>query len=761
MRTKMNWFKRLRVRMALGESLTEEAMGILAKLLPAGVKHAPYRGVAGMLTAYSKSPWVRAAVSKIAHVAGSTRWYLFASRNASGKYVKNVGLQSTGIDLKALSTGSLDIEGELVPIIDHPFLRLMNATNPMYPGYIGRQQTFVSIDLSGEAFWLLEPIERQGQMVPERYWLLPSTWVTGMPNVGDPTWEIQTPYWSGKLPAQAIFRFVDPDPVNPYARGSAHLRAFGDEIDTDEFAAQHVKSWFLNKARPDILITGEGMSQPDTQRMEQRWLSEVRGFVRQHKPFFLNRKVDVHELSQKFSDMELTDLRKWERDIIIHGLGMPPEILGIVENSNRATINAADYILGQYVVTPRLELMRNFLQYLLIPMYDDRLIVAYESPVQEDREYQLEVAKAVPYSRTLNEWRTLGGEEPRDDGDVFAIPFNVRLVSTLTPDEPLDTLGRTRALKTLSNAEGCSHGREIGPGDRAAPDDDLKKLTAVLRQVGGPDTTRLALKLSDEMAAEIVAAFDAVRNSIDIRALSAAFETGDINLALKIIEDAQIADSLEPARQILREALVVVGEAAAEELSAYVNFQIAFELTNPEAVAFLEAFGAEMVTNVTDETMAAVHEILRQAYEEGITGDEAARRIVKEIGLTARDEKQLAKFKDQMRKAGLTEAEIEVEVAKFTKAKIRFRAQVIADNELVHAGNKGQEVLWEQAQAKGAIPSDAKREWIVTPDDRLCVLCSPMAGVRTGVNQPYPSEPPVFTPSDIHVKCRCSERLIL
>jgi hypothetical protein len=762
MSDRMGLLKRLRLGMKLAGNLTDEERQILAKVLPGTYRSTPYRGSSGMLKAYSKSPWVRATVGKIADMVGSTKWMLFALRNTSGKFVKAPALQSGNLDVKAAALGSLDVEGELVPILDHPFLRLLNTANPMFPGNVGRSQTQVALELTGEAHWILEPQMIGERAVPERFWLIPSTWIQGMPTPDEPFWQLQTPTWYGQLPAEAIFRFVTPDPENPYGRGSGLMRAFGDEIDTDEYAAQYSKNFFLNRARPDLLITAANLSKSDTDRMEVSWLQQLQGFVNAHKPYFLGKKVDVTNLSQRFSDLGMGELRKWERDILVHGLGMPPEILGIIESSNRATIEAADYLMASYVVTPRLELQRSFLQFLLLPLYDERLILAYESPVQEDREYQLAVMKSRPEAFRISDWKRQAGIEPEEEDDVYLMPFNLEIRDELRP-------GASAATALPRAAE--EHRHEIKDGACSCGYEVPKRIEMEVRtfpllpgrkQIGGEDTAALALKLSPELQKEIIEAFTTLRNSLDLQALAAAIDAGNVEAALAIINQADIEAGMEGMRQLLREAVVLTGEAAAQVLGAALDVSITFTLTNPEAAAFLEGYGAEAVTAIGEETRAAIREALVNAYREGKTGAETAQEIREMIGLTEQMERQRERLIADMLAAGASEEEVAVFIDKWTAAKIRYRAQVIAENELVFAGNSGQEMLWDQAAREGLInPAKVQRVWIVTPDDRLCVLCQPMDGQQTGLGEPWQTEAgPVTTPNSIHVRCRCSEGLV-
>jgi len=776
MNKKMGLLKRLRLATKLAGNMSEEERGTIAKIMPGHTKTAAYRGISGMLNAYSRSPWVRAVESKISDAVGSTSWQLYGLQNRSGKFVRNAGIQAKGLSNREMKLGEIDnFDGELVPIPDHPMLRLLNYSNPLFPGSVGRSQTQISLDLTGEAFWLLGPenMTSGGAFIPERFWLLPSTWITSMPSPDEPWWEVQTPSWRGKFPEQAILRFVTPNPVNPYGRGSGIFRAFGDEIDTDEYAAQHVKSWFLNKARPDLLITGEGMSESDTTRMETTWIQNLRGFMRAHKPFFIARKVDVHQISQKFSDMELGALRAWERDIIVHGIGMPPEILGIIENSNRSTIDAADYLWSRWVITPRLELQRSFLQWQLAPMYDDRLILAYKSPVAEDKEYQLSVMKANPAVFKVSDWKKQAGVEYDEADDVYVLPFNVKVVANLTPTVDPTTLASLAAREVpfpvLPAKDGPAQlpcGCEVMEAVRDADSvpSKLDQVNAMVRRtkaIGGQGPVNQALLLTEQMERDVIQAFVQLRNDLDLAKLAQLFDAGDIEGAMALISEADVAASMESAVQTLKEAVVAAGEASATALGNALGESVAFALTNPEAVSFLEAYGAQMVVDITPGTREAIRAALHQAYELGLTPQEAAKSIKEMIGLTDEMMAQRKRLVDAMIEGGASQAEVDRFVADWTEKKIKYRAKVIAENELVTAGNQGQEMLWDQAVGEGYLdPATTKRVWITTSGDRVCKICNPMDGVETGLNEPWQTSiGAVNSPNEAHVHCHCVEAL--
>jgi hypothetical protein len=279
--------------------------------------------------------------------------------------------------------------------------------------------------------------------------------------------------------------------------------------------------------------------------------------------------------------------------------------------------------------------------------------------------------------------------------------------------------------------------------------------------VGGEAAQGLALKLTPEMQEAVLDAWLQLRNHVDLRQLEAALQSGEFEALLaQLVEQNEV---YEDAVAVLRQAVVIVGESAAEELGAFIGENLSFELTNPAAVAELEAAGAEMVTNVSDETIAALREALVDAYANGRTGQQVARDIRDMIGLTRRDVGQLGRLREELAaqvEAGeLTQAQMDKFLDKWVRAKIRYRAQVIADHELNRAGNYGQQALWDQVQADGLMPSNARRQWVVAMP---CDICAPMAGVQTGLQQPWntPNGKTVMIPTDTHVRCKCTFILV-
>ncbi len=392
------------------------------------------RGTKELLKAYSDLPWLRAIVHRISHAMAAVGWEAFVANSeedSSKNTLREIKLNKDPKTRSKMIRKGVN-NGLLTRVDDHPSIALLDAGNPLHTGIILRQVLQAHMELVGEGFWLIEK-DRTGN--PVELWPLPPTWIKNTPQPGGPPF-FTIESGNGKqreLSIDNIIWFSDLDPSNPYGRGTGTARSLADELDSDEYAAKHIKSWFFNRARPDLLIFADGLQQEETARLEEDWNSKHQGLWKQFKVRFMNAKVEVKELSTSFSEMQLVELRKHERDTIVQVFGVPPEVLGILQNSNRATIDAADFMFSRWVLTPRLEVFRSILQTQLMDRFWPGLVLDYVSPVAEDKEQQLNLIKAAPWAATVDEVRELIGLDrlPNDSGNVHLVPLNFQATTDL------------------------------------------------------------------------------------------------------------------------------------------------------------------------------------------------------------------------------------------------------------------------------------------------------------------------------------------
>ncbi len=397
----------------------------------------PKRGTVDFLRAYSESPWLRAVSNRIASGVSSAEWKLFKPIEENGDTKK---FRTANFEERLQAKARLQSKELLQEVNDHPALDLLQNGNPRHVGKQLIKLTQVYYDLTGDSYWKLNT-NKLG--VPVEAWIIPPHWVEEQPSPRTPFYKIN---YGGDdvdmVAAEEIIRFEDPDPLNPYARGTGIAKSLSDEIETDEYASKTVKNWFFNDARPPLIIQANDYTPENVRKLEQQWMSRHRGMFRRMLPAFIRgQNLKIQEVAHTFEDMQLVRLRQFERDMVMQVFGVSPEIFGVLESSNRATIEAADYLFSRWVLVPRLDYMRDVLQYRLMPKYRDSLIIDYESPVKEDRDREIKLMSTAAWTMTMNEWREMLGMDPVDDGDVRLIPLNMQLRHDLSEVSVDDLLG--------------------------------------------------------------------------------------------------------------------------------------------------------------------------------------------------------------------------------------------------------------------------------------------------------------------------------
>lgn len=225
---------------------------------------------------------------------------------------------------------------------------------------------------------------------------------------------------------------------------------------------------------------------------------------------------------------------------------------------------------------------------------------------------------------------------------------------------------------------------------------------------------------------------------------------------------ADLVDGLLPAYALV---LTASGQAASRTLVAKADFN--FTPANPRATQWALTHSATLVRDVTEETRGAIRNLVGQMFARGIPPAEAAKIIQQHIGLTQRDSGALWRFQlalqDQFAAGKIDATTLTTRVQNYRAQLLANRATMIARTEAMTASNQGQMEAWKQAQAIGLLGDDAKRQWLVTPDERLCPICAPVPQRGpVGLQQPFTlgDNSQIMVPP-AHPQCRCTISLVL
>jgi hypothetical protein len=357
----------------------------------------------------------------------------------------------------------------------------------------------------------------------------------------------------------------------------------------------------------------------------------------------------------------------------------------------------------------------------LVPEFDERLILDYDTPMMEDKEYRLNVARAAPWSLLVDEWRELMDYEPLENGRgrVVAVPLN--LVFTAVEDLA-GAVPSTPAATTPLAASQNGHAN----GDMKTP--PHPRSTKTLEEESRQALHVLADRLAPGARRQFLRLIDRLKNQTVLEDVQAAAARGDLVGVVNAIPWQHVPQEFQDLGATLRQAFNQSGDLAAEALSQVLEVEVSFDLASPTAMEAARTQAAELVTNMTDASREAIRQLVERAVEEGTPPEELAERVINTIGLTPRQEAAVARFEADLSAQGVDATVRAQRVQRYREAQLRQRGEVISRTELLKSANLGHQEAWIQAVRDGLLNGEQWRKvWIVTPDDRLdTTICEPV-----------------------------------
>ena len=238
-----------------------------------------------------------------------------------------------------------------------------------------------------------------------------------------------------------LVKITMPDLREPYISGTGYGSTLAREIDISKAAQLHELATLRNHARPDLLVNLQGVMPNDLKSIKESWDRGHRGVDNSGKTAFMSAQgMQAISLGSSFKDLGFIDLREFSNDTIRRTFGIPPELLGKSENSNRSTAETAYYIFAVTVLKPRVLHLVSELNKNLIPLItkDRSVRLAHGELVPEDKEFNLKVMQTFPGAFTINDVRKLVGMKPIMGGEQ---------PSTTPIDEPLEVLPEAEQVR--------------------------------------------------------------------------------------------------------------------------------------------------------------------------------------------------------------------------------------------------------------------------------------------------------------------------
>jgi len=316
---------------------------------------------------------------------------------------------------------------------------------------------------------------------------------------------------------------------------------------------------------------------------------------------------------------------------------------------------------------------------------------------------------------------------------------------------------------------------------------------------------QIAEALEKPTAVAIRAALLTWRNSVSQEALTAAITRSGYGIVRSLYLPSTLRDALnkflpqEIEKAVLAGAKYAAANTRMVKSSSLATMGISFDMSNPEAVSFLNYYNYELVTGITSSSMNGLEEALRAVFVADFTITGAgpygqAVEIRNLIGLLPSQVTAIENYRDALsgdypsssalrnqlrdrrydgtvgraRRLGepLSEDRINAMVGRYAERQLSYRALNIARTETLRASNAGQQQLWRRAVKSGVLnPSTHGKVWMTAQDERVCPVCAPLDGTLVDLEGQFSSDVEAadgstrsYTSSmpPIHPSCRCS-----
>jgi len=278
---------------------------------------------------------------------------------------------------------------------------------------------------------------------------------------------------------------------------------------------------------------------------------------------------------------------------------------------------------------------------------------------------------------------------------------------------------------------------------------------------------RIMTLLERAVVADLTTGISVFKRRIDTNKLEKLLDEGKFDEAMNTIPWDNLPEDLERIEGNLERAVVGASEESIKVLPAPKAAAIV-GTANPKVREFIAQQVGNLVVDITEESRKSVRNAITASFDQALTPRRAAKLMQETVGLTEKQNfqlmnRQLREFEKRDRLRGrltslqnrglgtsksalkikrdlsnLTDSKIEKRISTSALRAQKQRSITIARTELTRATNQGQIETWITASNDGLIDGDqARKVWVVVPDDRLSNICADLDGKSVGLNEKF------------------------
>lgn len=499
-------------------------------------------------------------------------------------------------------------------------------------GWTIRYFVFACYDLVGEAY-LLKVRDARGKVIALQP-VAPS-WVVQTPSATAKYWEIYPLGTAGGnsifVPVEDVICFKDIDLNDPYGRGRGTSEAIGDEIQTDEYSAKYAKNLFFNDATPSAIIYAPNGNKETADQIKQSWLQKMAGLHHAKEPMVLTGEGSKFEkIAQTPTELDFVESRRFLRDSANEHYHIPPEIMGILQNSNRSTIDSAEYLLNKNVLSDRLRMFERVINSQLLWEDFDKeqvLILHHENNISEDIAQKLQILNDG-LSRgvlTVNDWRIgMGFEADEKGGDVYLRsfgqieqPFNSEPIELpeveSNPVELPDQSPESEPEKELSETEFEKIKKNYESKYKILKSDADKERRKTIWKV----FDARAMSIEEPFRKSMIKAFTKQNELVDEAIRKACEENKDVPTAIENLFDNKMDEAL---KHTLAGAFINGLTVGAEHGNELLNKKGVKEISDEVRRLFnlwVDNYGLELCRDMNNTTKKKLRKALSESIDRG------------------------------------------------------------------------------------------------------------------------------------------------
>lgn len=353
----------------------------------------------------------------------------------------------------------LNSKGEVEQVMQHELLDLIYKLNADMTKFDFFELSSIYMDLFGASPMYLD---YQGKATPQSIYLMRPEYLKVNRNqdgtVASYVYEIgsfKQTYLKDEVIMLKNYNPRDPD------KGLGIIEAVRQTAQQDDYMLQNNSNLLKNEAKPGgVIEVPEGMDDATFKRLQKQFQEKYGGFENAGKAVILTDGMKFTPLSISPKDLDYIESQKFSRDKILSIFRVPKELMGNLENANRASANAISYIFAKWTMTPIVQKYIDQLNEFLVPFFGDDLYLDFEPLAKEDEEVIVnKVNLLTDKVLTKNESRDLLGYDPVENGDVIYQNFSLAPLgyeSTITDPnakglKEYKVIGHNRIMKKKSD----------------------------------------------------------------------------------------------------------------------------------------------------------------------------------------------------------------------------------------------------------------------------------------------------------------------